>query len=59
MTTDWERPRNPVPDAPPRTTDGWRIFGIVLAVVVAIVGLAFVAAAVLFVVAMNSYGSNK
>ena len=59
MTTDWERPRHPVPAAPPRPTDWWRVFGIVLIVIIAIAGLAFVAAAVLFVVAVNSYGSNK
>ena len=59
MTTEWERPRHPVPAEPPRATDWWRVFGIVLVVVIAVGGLAFVAAAVLFVVAMGSYGSNK
>lgn len=59
MTTDWEQPRHPVPAAPPRQTDWWRVFGIVLVVVIGIAGLAVVAAGLLFVVAMNSYGSNK
>ena len=37
----------------------WRTVGVVLAVVALLVGLAFVALAVLFVVALNSWGSNK
>lgn len=37
----------------------WRIFAITLAVVMTLAGLAMVAALILFVVAMNSWGSNK
>lgn len=37
----------------------WRIVGITFAVVLTIAGLAVVAAVVLFVVAINSWGSNK
>ena len=37
----------------------WRIVGITLAVVMTIAGLAVVAAVILFVVAINSWGSNK
>lgn len=37
----------------------WRIFGITIAVVMTLAGLAMVAALILFVVAMNSWGSNK
>ncbi len=48
---------------PPRHTGAgnsvWRTVGIVLAVLVALGGLAVVGFIVLFVVAMNSYGSNK
>ena len=56
---DWERPRHPEPASPARKTDYWRIFGIVLSVVIVTAGLAFVAVALLFVVAVSSYGSNK
>ena len=38
---------------------GWRIFGTVFAVVLAVGGLAAIALVVLFVLAMNSWGSNK
>ena len=38
---------------------GWKIFGTVLAVVLAVGGLAAIALVVLFVLAMNSWGSNK
>ena len=38
---------------------GWKIFGTVIAVVLAVGGLAAVAVIVLFVLAMNSWGSNK
>ena len=37
----------------------WRIVGITFAVIVTIAGLAVIAAVVLFVVAINSWGSNK
>lgn len=37
----------------------WRIVGITLAVVMTIAGLVVVAAVILFVVAINSWGSNK
>ena len=37
----------------------WRAVGITLAVILTIAGLALVALAVLFVVAINSWGSNK
>ena len=37
----------------------WRIVGITLAVIMTIAGLAVVAAIVLFVIAINSWGSNK
>lgn len=56
---DWEQPRHPVPEPPPRQTDWWRVFGIVLMVVIGLAGLAFVAVTILFVVAFSSYGSNK
>ncbi len=59
MTAGWEHPRHPAPVLPPRKTDYWRIFGIVLFVVIGIAGLAFVAVTILFVVAMSNYGSNK
>lgn len=37
----------------------WRTVGIVLAVLTAVAGLAVVGFVILFVVAMNSLGSNK
>ena len=37
----------------------WRIVGITLAVVVTLAGMAMIAALILFVVAINSWGSNK
>ena len=37
----------------------WKIVGIVLAVALALGGLAVAAAAVLIVIAFNSWGSNK
>ena len=44
----------------PRSRRPWgRIIGIALATVVAAFGLVVLACAVLFVVAMGSYGSNK
>ncbi|WP_377266829.1 hypothetical protein [Peterkaempfera sp. SMS 1(5)a] len=38
---------------------GWAVFGIVLAVVSALAGLAVVGAVVLLFVGMSHYGSNK
>ena len=38
---------------------GWATFGIVVAVALAVAGLALVALTVLFVVGMSNYGSNK
>ena len=38
---------------------GWATFGIVVAVLLAVAGLAFVGLIVLFVVGMGNYGSNK
>ena len=37
----------------------WRIFGITFAVVMAIAGLAVVGVVIFFVIAINSWGSNK
>lgn len=37
----------------------WSVLGVILGVVLALIGVATLGAAVLFVVAMNSYGSNK
>jgi hypothetical protein len=37
----------------------WKVVGIVLAVLVAIAGLALLSAVVIVFVAMGSYGSNK
>ena len=42
---------------PPKS--GWQIAGIVLAVIVAIGGLAILALVVAFFVAMSQFGSNK
>ncbi|WP_157876066.1 hypothetical protein [Peterkaempfera griseoplana] len=38
---------------------GWAVFGIVLAVVFALAGLALVGVLVLVFVGLNNYGSNK
>lgn len=48
-------------DAPPgsKSRNGWRTFGIVVAVIVALLGVAALAVVVLFVIAINSWGSNK
>jgi hypothetical protein len=46
-------------EAAERRNRFWRAVGITLTVVLAIAGLAVVAAIVLFVVAINSCGSNK
>ena len=37
----------------------WRIFGITLAVILTIAGLAVVGTVIFFVIAINSWGSNK
>jgi hypothetical protein len=37
----------------------WRIVGITVAVLVALAGVAVIAAFVLFAIAINSWGSNK
>ena len=44
---------------PPSRRSPWRTAGMVLAVVVAIGGLAMVAFTIWFVVALGSWGSNK
>ena len=46
-------------DAAARRDRIWRIVGITFAVILTLAGLAVVAAVVLFVVAINSWGSNK
>ena len=46
-------------DAAERRHRIWRIVGITIAVVVTLAGLAMVAAFILFVIAINSWGSNK
>jgi biopolymer transport protein ExbB/TolQ len=46
-------------EAAERRNRFWRAVGITLAVVMTIAGLAVAAAVVLFVVAINSWGSNK
>jgi hypothetical protein len=47
------------PPPPRRRANPWRVVAIVLAVVLAVGGLALVGMFLLFVSAMNSYGSNK
>jgi hypothetical protein len=42
-----------------RRRSGWQVAGIVLAVVVGVLGLAAVSAAVLFMLAINSWADNK
>lgn len=42
-----------------RSRAGWRIFGIALAVVVAVAGLVLVAVVLFFYAAFNDFGSNK
>jgi hypothetical protein len=44
---------------PVRRRSWWQVAGVVLAVVLAIAGLAAIGLLVLFVVAMNNMGSNK
>ncbi len=52
-------------DPRPELTDAerknrfWRAVGITLVVIVTLAGLAMVAAVILFVIALNSWGSNK
>ena len=38
---------------------GWAVFGFVLALILAVAGLAFVGLIILFVIGMGNYGSNK
>ncbi len=60
MTEQPPPPPSPGPGSGPSKADRWwRVFGIVLASVFVIGGLAVVAFIVFFVVAINSYGSNK
>lgn len=44
---------------PPRRSSGWNRVAIALAIVLGALGLLAVGAFVLFVISMNSYGSNK
>ncbi len=44
---------------PVRARSLWSIFGLVLAIVFAIAGLALVGAFVFFMIAMSNFGSNK
>ena len=44
---------------PVRARSLWSIFGLVLAIVFAIAGLALVGAFVFFMIAMSKFGSNK
>lgn len=46
-------------ETPVRARSAWSIFGLVVAIVVAIAGLALVGAFIIFVIAMSNYGSNK
>lgn len=50
-------PSAPTPGS--KSHNGWRTFGIVVAVIVALLGVAALAVVVLFVIAINSWGSNK
>ncbi|MFZ0324074.1 MAG: hypothetical protein WAN48_08090 [Actinomycetes bacterium] len=45
--------------APPGHSTNWRNVGIVVALILLVMGLAIVGLAVLFVVSVNSWGSNK
>jgi hypothetical protein len=53
----YSEPGNPARIRPARS--GWAVFGIVLAVVLALAGLMVVGVVVLFFVGMSHYGSNK
>lgn len=46
-------------DPAAQSRSAWKTFGIVLAVIVAVAGLALVAVLVFFLSAMATYGSNK
>ncbi|GAB3592436.1 hypothetical protein GCM10027446_13140 [Angustibacter peucedani] len=53
----WAQPYRPAPQKRPLTA--WHVAGIVTAVVVGVCGLALLGAAILFMVALNSWGDNK
>jgi len=58
---EWRREQQawPVAGSTRRPRGGWSTAGIVLAVVIGILGLVVVAGAVLFVVGLSNWGSNK
>lgn len=58
---EWPRQQRPGPlDRPPFwDRAGWSTVGVVLAVIIFILGLALLAGAVLFVVGISNWGSNK
>lgn len=56
---DWERPGYREPRLPAPRDGWWQIVGTILAVIVGLAGVAYVAFAALVVVSFNSYGSNK
>jgi hypothetical protein len=53
----WSQPYQPAP--PRRRRPGWEVAAITVAVVAAVCGLVLVAAVVVFMVALNSWGNNK
>jgi hypothetical protein len=58
--SEWQMGARAWPAPAPRGPGpGWSTAGIVLAVVIAILGLAVLAGAVLYVVAVSNLGSNK
>ena len=59
LAVDASRDLRALQAAAERRNRFWRIVGITLAVVLTIAGLAVVATVVLFIVAINSWGSNK
>ena len=57
-----DEPSASSPATPPPSSGGggvWRTVGVILAVLMAVGGLAAVGVVILFVIAFNSYGSNK
>ncbi|HEY2509136.1 MAG TPA: hypothetical protein VGI58_21675 [Streptosporangiaceae bacterium] len=55
----WQAPRSSMV-APPRPAhSAWHIVGIVIAVILAIGGLALIGVIIVFVLMLNSFGSNK
>ncbi|WP_037571188.1 hypothetical protein [Phaeacidiphilus oryzae] len=48
-----------VPPAPRRPRSGWAVFGVVVAVLLVLAGLALVAFYVLLIVGLSQWGSNK